>query len=335
MKKLLPVVIASLAASSYAVAGGHATASAPTVYGKVNVSLNNNDYEGAVGSEQDNWTLNSNASRIGVKGSYALTSKTKAIYKAEYEYGADDGVADGGSGDEFKSRNVVVGFQGEHGTILVGKHDTPLKMSQGKVDRFNDLELGDIGDYIDGDEREENIIMYKSPSFNGVTVTAAFIPGEEEGASAERDGLSDGTSIAIEYKAGDLRVALAANSDTEQDGGDDTDVTRFTVEYKVLPELNLGLLINNSEDDNTDSEQDAWLISGAYSLSNTTTFNFQYGVADNETGATDWEVTQTAIGLDYNFNKTSKVYAYFSQIESEATGDPEDSTFAIGYQVKF
>ena len=57
-----------------------------TVYGKVNVSLVNDD-NGA----SDEWKLNSNASRLGVKGKSAINEGLTFVYKAEFEVYVDDG----------------------------------------------------------------------------------------------------------------------------------------------------------------------------------------------------------------------------------------------------
>ena len=67
-------------------------AAAVQFYGKANVSINHTD-----ASNSDTLKLNSNASRIGVKGSYEVSEGLKAIYKFEYETFIDDG--DDGSGD--------------------------------------------------------------------------------------------------------------------------------------------------------------------------------------------------------------------------------------------
>ena len=214
-QKLLPLVIAGITAAS---ASGFAAANEdmPTVYGKVNLSLNNNDYEDASGeTEVDNWELNSNASRVGVKGSYGLTDTVKAIYKLEYEVDVD------GDGDTFKQRNTYVGIQGGLGTILGGRHDTPLKLAQGKVDRFNDLPLGDIKNVLSGETRASNIVMYSTPKFaDAVSFTAAFIPGEDDESVADaNDGVADGQSYALNAEFGGFTVALAYDSEVESGSG--------------------------------------------------------------------------------------------------------------------
>src|SRR5690606_10717469 len=65
----------------------------PTLYGKANISLNKHDAEDTTGTTEDNWQLNSNASRLGVKGDVELEDGLKAIYQLEYEIAVDDGSA--------------------------------------------------------------------------------------------------------------------------------------------------------------------------------------------------------------------------------------------------
>lgn len=58
-----------------------ALADGPTVYGKVNVSLENAEFDDGVNPSEDQWELNSNASRLGVKGDFDLdVAGLKAIY---------------------------------------------------------------------------------------------------------------------------------------------------------------------------------------------------------------------------------------------------------------
>ena len=78
-KKLLALAIGAAVAAPVV-----AQAEGPTVYGKVNVSLDNIDTSVAGVSTED-WKLNSNASRLGVKGDYELDGGLKAVYLAEYD----------------------------------------------------------------------------------------------------------------------------------------------------------------------------------------------------------------------------------------------------------
>ncbi|MDG1773562.1 MAG: porin [Oceanicoccus sp.] len=316
--KLLPAAIAAasvMASSAYA--------GDITVYGKVNVSLNTVDYET---NGDDQWELSSNASRVGVKGSIAINDNLKAIYKAEYQISVD------GDDDEFSQRNIYGGFQGNWGTLLAGKHDTPTKMAQGKVDRFNDLDNGDIKNIFAGENRVNNIIMYKTPNMNGFSVTAAVIPGE---GSDGDDGVADGTSIALSYKNETFSVALANDSDVGKDG-ERADITRLVAEIKV-GDGKIGALIQDGEssDSNDDIEQDGYLISGEYPVGSYV-FKAQYGTSDTEELGVDLEATQIALGVDYKLNKSSKLFGYYSNIEyDEAGAAAEDDIVGIGYEIKF
>ena len=138
-KKLLAIAVGAVIALP-----GAALAN-PKVYGKVNVTLDSMETEIAAGADTfpaagaDDWRLNSNASRLGVKGEYDLeVGGLKALYQAEYEINVDDGGA-----APFSQRNIFAGLQGGFGTLKAGKFDTVIKTSEGKVDQFNDL-AGDI-----------------------------------------------------------------------------------------------------------------------------------------------------------------------------------------------
>ena len=74
MKKvLLAAAIASISLS--------AAQAAPTLYGKLNVSVNQVDNINAAGDNETQ--INSNASRIGVKGEEKLTDNIGVVYLAE------------------------------------------------------------------------------------------------------------------------------------------------------------------------------------------------------------------------------------------------------------
>src|SRR5690606_39089979 len=144
----------SLLPLTFSIIAGHALAD-PILYGKINVSVDQLDNQGAANvisgsnpSNVDQWELNSNASRLGVKGELPLeNSGIKVIYLAEFETNADDG-----GSEPFSQRNIYVGIQGQYGQIIGGKFDTPLKVIEGKVDQFNDLKA-DIDVLVRSEER--------------------------------------------------------------------------------------------------------------------------------------------------------------------------------------
>ncbi|MDC1145265.1 porin, partial [Porticoccaceae bacterium] len=160
-----------------------------TVYGKVNASMVSAD-----DGSSDQWKLNSNASRVGVKGKTKISDGLYAIYKAEFEMCIDDGDC---KGQTFSQRNIMAGLKGDFGTIWAGKHDSPTKLAQNKIDLFNDLE-GDIKNTFEGENRVSNIVAYTTPNRNGFSATLAMIPAE--GADFDQDGQDDtGLTDGISY----------------------------------------------------------------------------------------------------------------------------------------
>ncbi|NCN67201.1 MAG: porin, partial [Piscirickettsiaceae bacterium CG_4_9_14_0_2_um_filter_44_546] len=105
-KNMIALAIAS------AIAAPAVMADAPTVYGKVNSVIQSNKAGNDTGM-----TVDSVASRVGVKGSADLGNDLQAVYKFEFEVQMD-------KGDILKNRNQYVGLAGGFGTMLMGRHDT-------------------------------------------------------------------------------------------------------------------------------------------------------------------------------------------------------------------
>lgn len=348
------VITLAIAAASTAYVGS-AFAEAPTFYGKANLSLQKIDEEHLGLTTQDNWELLSNASRLGIKGSANINDKLKAIYKFEYEVFLD-GESSGSGGSNFKQRNSYVGLQGDFGAVIAGKHDTPTKLAQGKVDRFNDLKFGDIKNVMAGEQRENNIIIYSSPKIaDSLILSLAIMPGEENATSGnDDDGIADHISASATYTMENISLAVATDQDV-----DNTDLFRLVGEYKG-DNFKIGAIFQTAEESNNGGmiglsgitkdysalydivEQDAYLVSGEYALDKDIVLKAQYGYSESthEIGLTkaDTDLTQIIFGADYKLNKKSKVFAYISMIEADnnaLVNDSENSTFGVGYELKF
>ena len=79
---------------------------APTLYGKLNVSINQVDNKNFDG-KSDVTEVNSNSSRIGVKGEEKLTDKLSAVYLAEWAISTDGS----GSDTDLSARNRFIGLK--------------------------------------------------------------------------------------------------------------------------------------------------------------------------------------------------------------------------------
>lgn len=196
-RKLLALAV------SAALAAPLAAQAAPTVYGQLNLSVDMVDVD--AGDEDDREVqVNSNSSRIGVKGEEALGNGYSAVYKAEW------GVSGDGDAADLSQRDRYLGLKGNWGTVKLGKYDSPLKTSQGKVDQFNDMEYTDIGNFVTGDNRLNNVIGYESPKIaDAITVNVALQSGENTGDQEDDDGVS----LSVVFEQGGLYLAAALDND--------------------------------------------------------------------------------------------------------------------------
>ena len=317
MKKLL---LSAAIASTMGFAS-HGFAAGPidgTVYGKVNVSLVNAD-----DGSNDEWKLNSNASRLGVKGKSEIAEGLTLVYKAEFEICVDDGDC---KGQTFTQRNIMGGIKGSFGTVWAGKHDTPTKLAQSKIDLFNDLE-GDIKNTFEGENRVSNIVAYSSPEINGFSSTVAMIPGED--ADNGNDGLADGVSYSVSYKQDDLYLALAGDQDV-----DGQDLMRAVAQYKV-DALKLGFMYQQNENDAGTKDESGYFISAAYKLDSAVTLKAQFGSIEDDADGDEEETF--SLGADYKLAKSTKLYVFYTDNTDSSVGsaDSENSAFGLGMEHKF
>lgn len=157
------------------------------------------------------------ANRIGVKGSEDLGNGLKAIYQVEFGLNlsaADDNIPSGNNGISY--RNSFIGLAGGFGTVLVGRHDTPLKISTGKLDMFSDTMADYNGTVGFDDIRADNVIAYISPSFSGFSFMGAMVAGggatAGSGLNVNEDSLAGAYSLAAIYNNGPFYASLAYES---------------------------------------------------------------------------------------------------------------------------
>ena len=210
MKKLL-------LAATVATLAMNAAQAAPTLYGKLSVTLDNIDNNGF--KDESVVKVNSNASRLGVKGEEKLTDNLSAVYLAEWEIWAD------GDGDAFKNRNRFVGVKSAGvATLKVGQHDSYFKTAAGNnQDIFNDHNELDMTKVLVGEDRLTNVIGFETDKklLGGLAFNIMFQQGEEseaadsatKGQEGSRDGFGDGVSASLTYENKDmgLAAAVAAN----------------------------------------------------------------------------------------------------------------------------
>lgn len=315
-----------------------AAQAAPTVYGQLNLSadfVNFDDGLNTPTSETEEVQVNSNASRLGVKGEESLGGGLSAVYKAEWEVAGDvAGTAD------LTGRDRFLGLKSGFGTVKLGAYDSPLKDSQGSVDQFDDMNLLDMGNVVTGEERLNNVIGYESPKIADLlTVNAAVQSGEETGAAGDDD---DGVSVAAAVETSGLYVAVAMDNNVREDAATEAtsrDAMRVTVTYGTEA-FQVGALFQTSElsDSNVGVEdEEALLISGAFNMGKNT-IKAQLITSTIETGpGAEVETQVIALGLDHNFTQMTKAFAQVGMGNTDLGGGVEEETtvLTVGMQTKF
>jgi predicted porin len=321
-KVLISAAVAStLGMASYGFADGPIDS---TIYGKANISVVNAD-----NGSTDQWKLNSNASRLGVKGKTEIADGLYAVYKAEFEIAVDDG--DTKNGQTFNQRNIMAGIRGNFGTVWAGKHDSPTKLAQNKIDLFNDLE-GDIKNTFEGENRVSNIVAYTSPNINGFATTVAMIPGE--GADVDGDGnddtgLTDGISYSVSYSKDNLYIAVAGDQDV-----DSQDLMRIVAQYKI-DGLKLGVMYQQNEDNLGTKDESGYFVSAAYKLDSKTTLKAQYGSIEDD--ADGDKEDSLSLGADYKLAKGTKLFVFYTDNTDSSVGeaDSDATAYGLGMEHKF
>lgn len=262
----------------------------PQIYGKASVALQNADE-----NEGSNIELVSNNSRIGLKGEEQISEGLSAIYQLEYQTFVDDG----GSSQTFTQRNIFIGLKGAAGTVMAGNFDSPLKIIQGKVDLFNDLE-GDMAFLLLGDNRLSNIVQYSSPKFGpNLQANIAFIASETE-------AVDDGVSASTVYQDGPIYLAMALDSEVVVGA----DQIRLVGQY-AFGDFQVGALYETFDSDLRDD--DGFLVSALWKATELWSLKAQWGDSDIQ-----FEGSQSlSLGADYKLSERAKLFGYYTHEESD------------------
>ena len=346
-KKLIAAAIAAV------VAAPAVSAADTTLYGRAHI-----DVRSESNGKVDNYTVNSNTSIIGIKGSEDLGDGLKAVFKYELGYDMADTDKDGALGalaggkSPLSGRDAYVGLSGGFGTVIAGRSSTPAKIAWYAAgnDHMGDT-IADFNKVGFTEFRVDNAIAYISPSFSGFTVAGAIVPGEQKGTAAaetavsnkknqlypgrgasnttgaaNNDGIADHYSIGLMYAGGGLKASLGYEKVADlADVAKTTDakMVQASASY-TFGDFTIGGSYEKSSDFLTVKGLDkkVWGISGKANFGN----NYvaaNYGTADFDAG-TDGsdDYTTFAIGVGHKFSKRTQVYAAYSNRDGGGAASP-------------
>ncbi len=201
-KKLIALAIAGACVAPAAMAQ---TAGPVTLYGRVYEMVYSVKADSsAAGSAIDRRTrIDDEASLLGVRGTEDLGGGLKAFFQLETAFKPDQ------NDTAFATRNSGVGLEGGWGSFVIGRWDTPYKVSTYAIDAFGDLTAGAISgsghDQGNFDRRDQNMIQYWSPDFAGFQFKGMWQANEAKTATSNPHD----TSANVTYTRGPLYAFLA------------------------------------------------------------------------------------------------------------------------------
>jgi predicted porin len=207
-KKLIALAVAG--ATLAPVAAMAQTANPVTLYGLVYETVESVRADGGPSAPISSRTrVTDNSSRLGVRGTEDLGG-IKAFFQLETAFRADQ------TGTSFANRNSGVGLQGDFGSFLIGRWDTPFKSATIAIDPFGDLTMGGLttamNDRTNFDRRENNVVQYWSPSLGGFQGRASYATNEGKTAAANPSAIS----LSATYTQGPFYAGYAYEKHTDQ-----------------------------------------------------------------------------------------------------------------------
>ncbi len=343
-KKLIALAVAGAFAAPVAMADtGNVT-----IYGKMELSYDlmktGDAASGAPGVSTNQ--VSSNASRIGFKGNEDLGNGLSAVWQLEQGIAADGQSTAAFGGDTL--RNTFIGLAGKSwGTVLMGHHDTPYKMSTRGLDSFGDGIAdnrnlmggvkGGVSSVAQFDGRDSNVVAYMSPDFSGFKGSVAYVAGAESAVSGNTKG--DAWSAAGTYDNGPLYAALAYEkhnfgsatagppATTSGDlgavgyAGQEEHAWKLGAGYKI-DAFKVGAVYETTKDNLGTGGADnfghhAYTLDGSYTMGNNV-LKAAYTRAGDLAKSSNTSASQWAIGVDHNFSKRTTLYALYTKLNNDS-----------------
>jgi len=302
------------------------------LYGIMDAAVSSQDVGGPEGRTTVINSGNQSSSRFGFRGTEDLGNGLKAMFNLEAGASIDTGAGD----SALFGRRAVVGLEGGFGSLTLGREYSPIASVAAATDAFGQ---GFYGSNLSAfttnrlTRRLSNSVNYKSPSWNGLKLLAAYSAGEVTAANTPSGDLK---GVGVEYTLGGLYLGAAyhvinrlpADEDKEsaigaaykfdQLGGFEIKTNYMAADREgstTYKQANLGgsmpfgahrVYANYQQQKQGNAKGNSWALAYTYSLSKRTNLYASYASLDNNNsgvfGLTSSSVTiapaVTALGKD-------------------------------------
>jgi predicted porin len=328
-KRLAAVVAATFTAATPLFAAAQTNVQ---LYGILDAAISSQDVGGPEGRTTVVNSGNQSSSRFGFRGTEDLGNGLKALFNLEAGAAIDTGAAD----SALFGRRAVVGLEGGFGTLTLGREYSPIAAIAGATDAFGQGFYGSNLSAFTSNRltrRLSNSVNYKTPTWNGFKLLAAYSAGEVTTANTPSGDLK---GVGAEYTLGSLYLGAAyhvvnrvpADNDKEtavgaaykfdQLGGFELKANYMAADREgalKYKQANLGgsipfgahrVYANYQQQKQGAARGNSWALGYSYSLSKRTNVYASYASLDNNSsaafGLTSSSVTiapaATALGKD-------------------------------------
>jgi predicted porin len=324
-KKLIALAIASASMVPAAMAQ---TANPVTLYGRVYETIESlQGNAGGTAAEIPRRTrVSDQASLLGVRGTEDLGGGLKAFFQLETGFKPDQ------NDTGFAQRNSGVGLQGGWGSVVIGRWDTPYKVTTYPVDAFGDLTMAGMAslghDQGNFDRRDQNMIQYWSPSFGGFAFKLMYQVNEGKTATTNPHD----TSGNITYTKGPLYAFLAYEDHKDPSATVKKESGTSVGGYFIFGPVKLGAeyeeIKKNAVSGNDPSKRKEWLASVVYTMGN---HNFIYQHQNSKDGGASGaepSCNSNTIGYKYVFSKRTFFIAEYMKTDNNEQATCSTATTA-------
>ena len=318
------LIVVALAAAFTLPVAAHAENGNFTFYGKINVDVESIKSDKVTTPATTATSINrlqSNASRFGFKGSADLGADLQAIYQLEVQ---TDSVNDKNAKTPFNGvRNSQIGIKGNFGSVFAGNWDTPFKTAHNKIELFDNTTvfsainlIGMTGNGKNYNTRQNNVIQYWTPHFNGFTGQASYALDSAKTATTDKTAMS----LAGMYENDMLYGALAYETRADQTTTTQSDnATRLVGAFKFT-NGQVGITAERHSVANTTSttaSQSNVELAGSYKIENIN-LAATYVKNGNYNGVSNSGAKQLSLRSGYSFSKATELYAAYTSLENDS-----------------
>ncbi|WP_425334689.1 porin [Paucibacter sediminis] len=312
MKKIaLVAALAAIAAPAFA-------QSSVTLYGRVNTTVESQK----VDNQGRKVVVANNSSRIGFKGVEDLGGGLKASFDLEHGFNSDNGAATGGTA-AFWGREASVQIAGAFGAVRLGRWTPGSYYATADYVSMHNHDTGSSSDALYGGPFPTANKVGYFYSAGGFSTELAVAAGEgAPGVKRAFDG-------SVNYDQGPLHLGAGYTKQDKQ--------SQYAA--RALYELGAitlgGYVQRETNDAAVKKSRNIWRLAGMYTLG-ASEFHANFG--GTQAGANQAnKANQWTLGYNYNLSKRTKVYGYYTAIDTKNTlnNAGDFSSFAAGIRHNF